>query len=444
MEYEAARECDLITAGDIFGRSGYGVGLQKGSPWADKITLAILDFHESGKMEDLDNKWILQADKVVKCDSKDDNSPATLGLSNMRGVFILVGVGIVGGLALIVIEIIFKKHQRRKNKKENVAKTAVRKWKGNIEKRRTIRETNKRLKTNGGLGAPPMMPGTTETILARTPDSSVTLSVGSLPQRPIYPGEPSHPWRSPSVEKLESEDTKSDIEDAEDELMDEIPPPIPPHRTPIDRPKSASMMRHALAEEYQGHAQRYYDEVDASKNWRGSRERLLDRASHHMYANKLHRSVGSGLEQHHNIIKSPSSSDSSRKKKVHVVADPLLAVAMVNKVSSTKAVVVSPHQPPALPSMSRVPKQRSSKWSEAHDLLSSPEYPSTSSDLRMIPQPPPPPKAYYVQRHLQPTRRMIQQRPAVTSPLSHHPNAVLASRQRHHRNYIVSNDDSDV
>ena len=30
LEYEAARSCDLITAGDLFGRSGYGVGLQKG------------------------------------------------------------------------------------------------------------------------------------------------------------------------------------------------------------------------------------------------------------------------------------------------------------------------------------------------------------------------------------------------------------------------------
>ena len=55
--------------------------------------------------------------------------------SKILGVFILVGVGIVGGLGLIVIEIIFKKHQRRKNKKDSVAKTAVRKWKGNVEVR---------------------------------------------------------------------------------------------------------------------------------------------------------------------------------------------------------------------------------------------------------------------------------------------------------------------
>ena len=40
-----------------------------------------------------------------------------------------------------------------------------------------------------------------------------------------------------------------------------------------------------------------------------------------------------------------------------------------------------------------------------HDLLSSPEYPSTSSDLRMIPQPPPPPKVYYIQHGRHPRGR---------------------------------------
>lgn len=40
-------DCDLVTVGELFGRSGYGIGLKKGSPWADKITLDILDLHES-------------------------------------------------------------------------------------------------------------------------------------------------------------------------------------------------------------------------------------------------------------------------------------------------------------------------------------------------------------------------------------------------------------
>lgn len=29
LEFEAAQDCELVTAGELFGRSGYGVGLQK-------------------------------------------------------------------------------------------------------------------------------------------------------------------------------------------------------------------------------------------------------------------------------------------------------------------------------------------------------------------------------------------------------------------------------
>lgn len=47
LEYEASKDCELVTAGELFGRSGYGVGLQKNSPWTDLVTLAILEFHES-------------------------------------------------------------------------------------------------------------------------------------------------------------------------------------------------------------------------------------------------------------------------------------------------------------------------------------------------------------------------------------------------------------
>ena len=47
LEYEAAKDCDLITAGELFGRSGLGVGLEKKSPWTHEISMAILTLHES-------------------------------------------------------------------------------------------------------------------------------------------------------------------------------------------------------------------------------------------------------------------------------------------------------------------------------------------------------------------------------------------------------------
>ena len=37
-------------------------------------------------MENLDNKWVLNASTNDDCKEKDGNNPVTLGLENMRGV----------------------------------------------------------------------------------------------------------------------------------------------------------------------------------------------------------------------------------------------------------------------------------------------------------------------------------------------------------------------
>ncbi|KAF7271230.1 glutamate ionotropic receptor NMDA type subunit 1 [Rhynchophorus ferrugineus] len=150
LEFEAAQDCELVTAGELFGRSGYGIGLQKGSPWADDITLAILDFHEGGFMESLDNRWILQGN-TQQCEQF-EKTPNTLGLKNMAGVFILVGAGIIGGMGLIVIEMVYKKHQMKKQKRMELARHAADKWRGCVEKRKTLRASSgpqRRIKSNG-------------------------------------------------------------------------------------------------------------------------------------------------------------------------------------------------------------------------------------------------------------------------------------------------------
>nr|CAG4643710.1 EOG090X00ST [Lepidurus arcticus] len=150
LEFEAAQDCDLVTAGELFGRSGYGIGLQKGSPWADAVTLAVLDFHESGFMEDLDNEWILQGN-AQQCEHN-EKTPATLGLKNMAGVFILVAAGIVCGIGLIIIEIMYKRHQIRRQRRLELARHAADKWRAMVEKRKNLRatlESQRRLKSNG-------------------------------------------------------------------------------------------------------------------------------------------------------------------------------------------------------------------------------------------------------------------------------------------------------
>ncbi|KAH9524988.1 Glutamate [NMDA] receptor subunit 1 [Bulinus truncatus] len=139
LEYEASSDCDLTTAGDLFGRSGLGIGLPKNSPWTHEVSMAVLRMHESGFMEQLDNRWIL-VDSKSSC-PESNSAPATLGLTNMAGVFMMVAGGIVAGILLIFIEIAYKRHRGLKEKELELARNAADRWRGNIEKRRTLRQT---------------------------------------------------------------------------------------------------------------------------------------------------------------------------------------------------------------------------------------------------------------------------------------------------------------
>uniref|UniRef100_A0ABM0H1R8 Glutamate [NMDA] receptor subunit 1 n=1 Tax=Saccoglossus kowalevskii TaxID=10224 RepID=A0ABM0H1R8_SACKO len=136
LDYVASDDCSLVTVGELFGRCGFGLGLQKGSPWTQKVSLRILSFHESGVMEGLDSEWI-----SFKHCKLSDNQPATLGLSNMAGVFILVAGGIIMGIPLIFVEIFYKHHMETKEKQMELARMAASRWRGTVQRRRTVRQT---------------------------------------------------------------------------------------------------------------------------------------------------------------------------------------------------------------------------------------------------------------------------------------------------------------
>lgn len=82
-------------------------------------------------MEKLDKHWIFHGQVTQNCELF-EKTPNTLGLKNMAGVFILVGVGIAGGVGLIIIEVIYKKHQVKKQKRLDIARHAADKWRGNM------------------------------------------------------------------------------------------------------------------------------------------------------------------------------------------------------------------------------------------------------------------------------------------------------------------------
>lgn len=85
--------------------------------------------HESGFMTYLDEKWILLTQQDSNSCLDSDSIPATLGLRNMAGVFILLGCGIIGGIALIVIEVVYKKRQNKEQRQLEAARGALDRWK---------------------------------------------------------------------------------------------------------------------------------------------------------------------------------------------------------------------------------------------------------------------------------------------------------------------------
>uniref|UniRef100_A0A2I2ZB73 Glutamate [NMDA] receptor subunit zeta-1 n=1 Tax=Gorilla gorilla gorilla TaxID=9595 RepID=A0A2I2ZB73_GORGO len=128
LEFEASQKCDLVTTGELFFRSGFGIGMRKDSPWKQNVSLSILKSHENGFMEDLDKTWV----RYQECDSR-SNAPATLTFENMAGVFMLVAGGIVAGIFLIFIEIAYKRHKDARRKQMQLAFAAVNVWRKNLQ-----------------------------------------------------------------------------------------------------------------------------------------------------------------------------------------------------------------------------------------------------------------------------------------------------------------------
>ncbi|XP_071943037.1 glutamate receptor ionotropic, NMDA 1-like [Antedon mediterranea] len=132
LDYQTSRDCNLVTVGELFGKSGFGIGLPKGSLWTQEVSLAILHLQEGGVMEQLDSQWISYRNCPVV-----DNQPATLNLENMGGTFLLIGFAVFGGLFMIVIERKYKEYHDRKKQQKDLAGQVTLKWKAQLKKRQT-------------------------------------------------------------------------------------------------------------------------------------------------------------------------------------------------------------------------------------------------------------------------------------------------------------------
>ncbi|CAH0547299.1 unnamed protein product [Brassicogethes aeneus] len=105
LDFVVQRDCNLTQIGGLLDSKGYGIATPMGSPWRDKISLAILELQEKGEIQMLYDKWWKNTGETCSRNDKGKESKAnSLGVDNIGGVFVVL----LCGLAFAVIIAIFE------------------------------------------------------------------------------------------------------------------------------------------------------------------------------------------------------------------------------------------------------------------------------------------------------------------------------------------------
>ncbi|XP_066507145.1 glutamate receptor ionotropic, kainate 1 isoform X3 [Hoplias malabaricus] len=104
IEYISQRNCNLTQVGGLIDSKGYGVGTPIGSPYRDKVTIAILQLQEEGKLHMMKEKWW----RGNGCPEEDKKEASALGVENIGGIFIVLAAGLVLSVFVAIGEFIYK------------------------------------------------------------------------------------------------------------------------------------------------------------------------------------------------------------------------------------------------------------------------------------------------------------------------------------------------
>lgn len=78
-----------------------------GSPYRDKITIAILQLQEEGKLHMMKEKWW----RGNGCPEEESKEASALGVQNIGGIFIILAAGLVLSVFVAMGEFLYKSKQ---------------------------------------------------------------------------------------------------------------------------------------------------------------------------------------------------------------------------------------------------------------------------------------------------------------------------------------------
>uniref|UniRef100_A0A8C6V100 Glutamate receptor n=1 Tax=Neogobius melanostomus TaxID=47308 RepID=A0A8C6V100_9GOBI len=104
IDYITQRNCNLTQVGGLFDSKGYGIGTPLGSPYRDKISIAILNILEDGRLHMLKEKWWSGS----SCLDEERRETGPMGIQNLGGIFIVLASGLVLSVFVAIAEFIYK------------------------------------------------------------------------------------------------------------------------------------------------------------------------------------------------------------------------------------------------------------------------------------------------------------------------------------------------
>uniref|UniRef100_A0A4W3HVM3 Glutamate receptor n=1 Tax=Callorhinchus milii TaxID=7868 RepID=A0A4W3HVM3_CALMI len=129
IEFVTQRNCNLTQIGGLIDSKGYGIGTPMGSPYREKITIAILQLQEEGKLHMMKEKWW----RGNGCPEEESKEASALGVQNIGGIFIVLAAGLVLSIFVAVGEFLYKsKKNAQLEKVKDFSSTSVSYWRFQI------------------------------------------------------------------------------------------------------------------------------------------------------------------------------------------------------------------------------------------------------------------------------------------------------------------------
>ncbi|XP_063879182.1 glutamate receptor ionotropic, kainate 2-like isoform X11 [Scylla paramamosain] len=116
LDYYVQRNCNLTQIGGLLDSKSYGIATPMGSPWRDKISLAILELQEKGVIQMLYNRWWKNTgDTCNREDSNKENKASALGVDNIGGVFVVLLCGLAFAVLIAILEFCWNAKKNAQN-----------------------------------------------------------------------------------------------------------------------------------------------------------------------------------------------------------------------------------------------------------------------------------------------------------------------------------------